>query len=207
MSQNKMLPIIVMLSALLSLSCTRTTEIEKTNTLQPLEIENYWEYYLSTNESVLRYTAEEILELQVDGEINKVSRVSMANLNYYYFNADDGLRVVRKLQNITGEDSLQDYSYLLYKYPVKINDSWIQDFNNDGFNAGDNLVECISENYLVTVNTEELHCIVYKTSSPEISQNYNLSYVCPGIGLIHQKNFNYEFNSLEEKTLVAYSNE
>ncbi|MCF7792741.1 MAG: hypothetical protein K9N09_02145 [Candidatus Cloacimonetes bacterium] len=196
--------VLVICSILFLLSCTKSTEPTDQTVFQPLNISDFWDFYFSTNDSVLRYSVEEKLDLQVDGELKEVSRIKMANLNYYQFNDDDGLHAVRKLQSTTGQDSLLDYSYLLYKFPVELDETWIQDLDNDGFTTGDNTVKCVSKDYLINYDGENLHCLVYKTYSPDLSDNYVLSYFCPGIGLIKQTIFDLENNSIQEKYLVEY---
>ncbi|MCK4664803.1 MAG: hypothetical protein KAT68_18170 [Bacteroidales bacterium] len=188
------------------LSCTNetTTELEIGVNLQPLKVGNYWVYHFNTVDDTLRYTVVEEVDIEVDGEIKTVNRIAMANLNYYEFNDDQGYHYIQRYESVTGEDSLANYSVFQYKYPVEINDTWFQDFDNDGFTIGDNTVQCISVNTTIECPVGSFDCIAYKVSCPETTESYYIEYFCIGIGRIKSISFHHENNSFDEKTLVEY---
>ncbi|MDO9577522.1 MAG: hypothetical protein Q7J16_06515 [Candidatus Cloacimonadales bacterium] len=197
---------ILLLIALALLSCTdeKTTEPINEITLLALQLGNYWVYHYNTIQDTLRETVAEAVEVEVDDQTKTVFRIAMANLNRYYFNDEVGLHFIMNLGSVSGADSLVDYSYLLYQYPVEINDSWFQDFLNDGYTSGDNIVQCISTSTIVDCPAGTFDCIVYKTSNPELSENYSLNYYCAGSGLIQSIRFDSDNNEFEAKTLVEY---
>ena len=196
----------ILIIVLTLLSCTNetTTEPKIENYLQPLDVGNYWVYHFNTVDDTLRYTVVEELDIYVDEADKTVNRIAMANLNYYYFNDDEGFHYIQNLESVTGEDSLADFSIFQYKYPVEINDTWFLDFNNNGFTIGDNTVQCISTNTTIECPAGTFECIAYKVSSPETTESYYIDYYCAGVGLVKSLVFHHENNSFDEKTLVAY---
>ena len=196
----------VIIIAFTMLSCTNgtITEQETETYLQPLNVGNYWIYHFNTIDDTLRYSAVEEFDINVDGVNKSVSRIAVTNLNYYRFNDDDGYHFIQYYTSVTGEDSLFNFSVFQYKYPVNINDTWFQDFNNDGLTSNDNIVECISTNIIINCQAGNFECIAYKVTCPEITSNYYIDYYCIGVGLVKSISFDQENNSYEERSLVQY---
>lgn len=202
---NALYSVVVMVAFVL-LSCTNNsiTEQQTVDYLQELNIGNYWVYHFNTTDDTLRYTVVEKIDINVDGINRSVSRIDMMNLHYYRFNDDVGFHYIQNNTSINGEDSLANYSVLQYKYPVEINETWIQDFNNDGYSNDDNMVECISTNIMIDCQAGNFECIAYKVTCPELTDNYFIDYYCIDVGLVKSISYNHEDNSYQEKSLVQY---
>lgn len=198
--------IILIVVMVIMLSCTNetSTEPQLETYLKPLDIGNYWIYNLSTFEEPMRYEVVEEIEFLVDGALKPVKRIAMANLDYYEFNDDEGYHYIQNFTSVAGEDSLSNFSVLKYKYPVTINDSWFQDFENDGLTSNDNVVECISTNTIINFTAGDFECIAYKVTCPDLTDNYRIEYYCIGIGLIKTISFDQENNTFDERSLVQY---
>ena len=196
--------IIVIAFTILSCSNSNTTEPVIETYLQPLDVGNYWIYHFNTIDDTLRYEVVEEIDINVDGVNKLVSKIAMANLNYYLFNDNDGFHYIHNYSNRTREDSLSDFSVFQYKYPVEINDTWFQDYRNDGLTSEYNVVDCISTNIIINCPAGDFECIAYRINSSESNDDNHIEYYCPGVGLVKSRIYIHETNSFQERSLVQY---
>ncbi len=207
MSKQKALrSIILIVIMVIMLSCTNetSTEPQLETYLQPLDVGNYWIYHFNTIDDTIRYEVVEEVDVNLDGENKLVSRIAMANLNYYWLNDDEGFHYIPSSTSMTGEDSLANYSVFQYKYPVTINDTWIRDHDNNGLTPNDGIVECISTNIIVNCPAGDFECIAYRINSSETNNDNLMEYYCAGVGLVKSRIYIHETNSFQEKSLVQY---